>query len=272
MPQDRSFQLTDRDRSVLGPLAENRILTVPQVAVLLGVIEETASRRLQRLKGAGLIRFRRIVDGGPRSASITAEGLKLLGSRAPAPTENPNAYRHDVGVGWLWLGARNGAFGALRSVTTERELRIADNAGRRTPEGSHHGFGLGMLGPHGHPARHYPDLLLRTETGHQIAVELELTAKSRHRMTQIMTAYASDPRIDAVVYLVPTPRLAKLVSDAARRAGISDLVDVRRVAHDRIHGAGEEQTHSRASSRSASSLSTREGSRRQSSAERGAAR
>jgi hypothetical protein len=272
MLQDRSFRLTDRDRAVLGPLAEHRILIAPQVAVLLGVNEETASRRLNRLKAHGLIRYRRIIDGGPGGASITEQGLRRLGNRGGVPTDNAGAYRHDVGTGWLWLGARNGAFGALRSVTTERELRIADKAGRRTPEGSPHGFGLGLLGPHGHPQRHYPDLLLHTDSGHQVAVELELTAKSRQRMSRIMTAYASDPRIDAVVYLVPTQHLATLVSDAARRAGISDLIDIRMVAGDRIDGVGEDVARSRAPSRTSVTSGRRQSALREQSAERGAAR
>jgi hypothetical protein len=272
MPQDRSFQVTHRDRSVLGPLAEHRILIAPQLAVLLGVTEETASRRLQRLRAHGLVRYRRIIDGGPRAASITEEGLRLLGHPGVVPTDNPGAYRHDVGTGWLWLGARNGAFGALRSVATERQLRIADKAGRRTPEGSPHGLGLGMLGPHGHPQRHYPDLLLHTVSGHQVAVELELTAKSRQRMSRIMTAYASDPRIDAVVYLVPAQHLATLVSDAARRAGISDLVDIRMIAGDRIHGVGADGSRSRAFSRGSPTAGRPHGGLHERNAELGAAR
>jgi hypothetical protein len=79
--------------------------------------------------------------------------------------------------------------------------------------------------------------MLDTSAGHRVAVELELTAKSARRMTRIMTAYASDASVDAVLYLVPTRALAQLVSDAARRAGISDLVHVQRIAPDGIAGA-----------------------------------
>ena len=43
------ISLTEADLSVLGPLAEHRILIVPQVALLLGVSDRTAARRLKRL-------------------------------------------------------------------------------------------------------------------------------------------------------------------------------------------------------------------------------
>jgi hypothetical protein len=257
MRSDRGPQVTPTDHAVLGPLAEHRILITPQVAVLLGVAEQTAEKRLRRLREAGLLHYGRTLTGGPGIASISRRGLELLEDPAPEPSENLRAYRHDVGVGWLWLGARDGAFGALSSVVTEQTMRAADSAGRPTAQGAAHGLGLGLLGPHGRPQRHYPDLVLHTESGHRIAVELELTAKSRPRMARIMTAYATDPRIDAVVYLVPTPQLATLVSDAARRAGIADLVDVRAVAKDRIHGVGDDRTSSRASSRGASAPRTR---------------
>ena len=74
-----------------------------------------------------------------------------------------------------------------------------------------YGVGLGLLGSHGQPQRHYPDLMLDTRGGHRVAVELELTAKSARRMARIMTGYASDASVDAVLYLVPTRAIAQVV-------------------------------------------------------------
>jgi hypothetical protein len=233
--------ITDADRSVLGPLAEHRILIAPQVAQLLGVAESTAAQRLRRLQRGGLVEYQRVFAGQPLATWITRRGLDAIEHRLPAPRVDLRGYRHDVGVGWLWLAAREGVFGELTGLTAEREMRASDaRAGgdlgdliAREP----FGVGLGILTPHGQPKRHYPDLVLDTRSGHRVAVELELTAKSRGRMSRIMTAYASDARVDAVLYLVPTAAIARLVSDAARQAGIADLVHVQRLAPDAIHGA-----------------------------------
>ncbi len=227
---------------MLGPLAEHRILIAPQIALVLAVTVDAAGRRMRRLRDAGLVSYGPVFKGAPGIAMITRDGLKALGSSAPEPKFDARAYRHDVGVGWLWLAARRGVFGALDGLITEQAMMSADKAaGAMTarPGREPYGLGIGMLGPHGNPQRHYPDLLLTTHTGHRVAIELELTAKSRHRMDRIMTAYASDARIDRVLYLVPDAALAQRVSDAARRAGISEMVQVRRLAPKAIHGADD---------------------------------
>jgi hypothetical protein len=59
-----------------------------------------------------------------------------------------------------------------------------------------------------------------------VAVELELTAKSRARRERILAGYGSDPRIDAVLYLVDQPALATSIQASARRLGISQLIHV----------------------------------------------
>ncbi len=57
-------------------------------------------------------------------------------------------------------------------------------------------------------------------------------------MGTIMWAYASDARVDHVLYLVGNQRIAHRVSDSARRAGIGDRVHVKLLARDGIEGAG----------------------------------
>ena len=238
MTRAREITITDADLSVLGPLAEHRILIAPQVASLLGVSEDTAARRLSRLREAGLAHHERIFDGHPSAAWITSRGLGAIESRLPRPRLDLRGYRHDVGVGWLWLAAGGGAFGELVEVAADRRMRAQDTASLRAGDPVRYGVGLGLLGPRGRPQHHYPDLVVTQRSGHRVAVELELTAKSPGRMTRIMTAYASDSNIDAVIYVVQNRAIAQLVSDAARRAGIADIVHIRRLASDGIAGAG----------------------------------
>jgi hypothetical protein len=231
------ISITDADRSVLGPLAEHRILIVPQIALLLGVSQGTAAKRLARLQSAGLVHYERIFDGAPAATWITRRGLDAIEHRLPQPRLDLRGYRHDVGVGWLWLTARAGGFGELTGLVADRAMRATDARAAAAGTPVQYGVGLGLRGSHGQPQRHYPDLMLDTRGGHRVAVELELTAKSARRMARIMTGYASDASVDAVLYLVPSRALAQVVSDAARRAGISDLVHVQRLAPDGIPGA-----------------------------------
>ena len=216
-------------------LAEHRVAVAPQVAQLLGVTERTAATRLARLGELGLISFERIFDGQPAAASIRGPGLRQVGSLLPPPRVDLKGYRHDVGVGWLWLAANGGGFGSLSAVVSERQMRSHD---MRAPLGGEP-FGVGIVGldSFGRQARHYPDLLLTTQGGERVAVELELTAKSTRRLDTIMRGYAGDPRIDGVLYVVSSAHLERIITAAATRAGITDLVRVHRLAGGRIHGA-----------------------------------
>jgi hypothetical protein len=227
--------ITERDRELLGLLAEHRVVATPQVASALGVTEGTAATRLRRLRKRRLIGYEAIFRDQPAAAWIMRRGLDTIESRLPPPSIDLKGYRHDVGVGWLWLAARRGAFGPATTIVSERAMRSLDMRSDRTSEA--YGIALGGLDSRGRMTRHYPDLLVTTATGTRVAVELELTAKSARRLDTIMRAYAGDGRIDSVLYLVPDRSLERVVSSAVARAGISDLVRVERLASATVPGA-----------------------------------
>jgi hypothetical protein len=220
-------EITDRDLLVLEFLAEHPFAITPHVQVLLGVAAATASDRLSRLRNLGLVDRGQIFHRSPAAARITGPGLAAVGSRLPEPRE-PNlfTYRHQVGVGWLWLAAHAGTFGPLDAVHTERSMQSHDRRADR--DGPPLGVGLGTVGRSGHEQLHYPDLLVTTARGKRVAIELELTGKSDARLDGIMLAFAADRRIDGVVYLVPARerRLVERIERAARRVGVADLVRV----------------------------------------------
>jgi hypothetical protein len=109
----------------------------------------------------------------------------------------------------------------------ERRLRSHD--GFRDPDAEPVAVRLGGFGPHGNEQLHYPDLVLRTADGRRVALELELTPKSRTRLEKILAGYGADSRYDGVVYLVDRPGVARSVQSAARRLGVSELVHIQRV-------------------------------------------
>jgi hypothetical protein len=228
----------EADFRVLDFLAEHRVAVDSQVQALLGCAPGTAQRRLRSLAEAGLVEREWIFAGHPAACRITARGLGLLERRLPTPSRDLRGYRHDIGIAWLWLAAQNGAFGRLDGIVSEREMRSADRrsmgpevaapgpASREYRAGERYGIGVAVAGPRGGLSLHYPDLLLNTATGHRVAIELELTAKGPRRLDRIMLGYAADARVDAVLYLCPTRAMGLHVQAAARRAAISDRVQV----------------------------------------------
>ena len=228
----RRITLSEIDLELLRFLAEHRFLLADHAAALLGVTRQTASRRLGRLAAAGYVRQASGLKHQPDMHLITPAGLAAAGSTLPRPRVNTLTYEHDVGVAWLWLAARSGTFAPLSEILAERRLRSQDGA--RDP---HAGVGdlpeplgvrKGGVGAHGGERLHYPDLLLRTEDGRWVALELELSTKARTRLESILAAYAADPRIAGVVYLVQSQSVARSVERAARRVGVPDLVHIQR--------------------------------------------
>jgi hypothetical protein len=228
---------SDPDRRVLAFAAEHRLVLAAHVRCLLGVSPRAASARLRALRKAGHLRYHRKLVG-PGCYQIDRRGLAVIASALPRPRDIDLAgYRHDVGLAWLWLAAQRGAFGQVDRVVSEREMRSHD--GR--PEGRAEPLGVRLpgVGPRGGDRRHYPDLVLETATGHRVAIELELTTKTRGRRREILGGYAIDSRIDAVLYLAETAPAMRAIERAAAELGISSLIHVQRVRF--VPGSGAER-------------------------------
>jgi len=243
--------LTEANRRTLALAAEHRLILAAHVATLLGSTEEAADRRLRRLVASGHLRGDRPLTTA-RWFQIEHRGLRAIGSRLPRPRlAGTDASDHDIGLAWLWLAAHRGAFGPMRAIHSERQMRSED--GRPRSEGigpERHAVRLEGVGPYGGERRHYPDLMLETDTGQRVAVELELTGKPRRRTETILGGYAFDQRVDAVLYLVPRPETGKAIARAAAAVGIADMVHVQRVAFGPGSGARRAPGAQRAAGRS----------------------
>ncbi len=242
-----------------------RVAVAPQVQALLGVSARVAQRLVRNLDAGGYVHREWIFAGQEPACRIAAHGLAAVGSRLSAPKLDLACYQHDIGLGWLWLAARSGSFGPLRELHSEREMRSHD--ARADSAGAAIGVGLGEVGPRGRQRLHYPDLLLGTPSGKRIAIELELTGKGRRRLERIMESYAADPRIDAILYLVADRPLGRRIEQAARTAGIGELVHVQALAGP-PQGAPD---HRRALGRRPRTQAAHRGAARAGGAQRGAA-
>jgi hypothetical protein len=220
----RQVRLTVRDQELLAFIAEHRLVLAAHAQALLGTSASTSAARLRALSQAGYLTSRRIFHAQPAAHRITAHGLRAIGSTLPAPRIDLRCYQHDVDLAWLWLAARRGRFGPMREVIGERQMRSGD--ARPDRQGPALGLRLGGVGAHGRDRLHYPDLMLVTPQGHRIGVELELSAKGQTRREKILAGYGSDPRYDAVLYLVKDRAVAESIRASARRLGISSRVHV----------------------------------------------
>ena len=163
---------------------------------------------------------------------MTRDGRGAAGSDLGQPRKlDPALYAHDVGVTWLTAAARRGLFGELSQVVSERRMRSEDGraTGAEDRDGEPHGvryIGGGAGRAAGGRRLHYPDLTVVTASGQRVAFELELQLKGAARRERILSAYAGDPRFDAVVYLVATQKDRRMLEASARRAGLEDRLYV----------------------------------------------
>ena len=217
--------LTERDRAVLAFAAEHRLVLQRQIEKLVGAREGMMRDRLRALVGADYLTSGRVLD--EHHFQIRPRGLTAVGSTLPVPRFKLGAYKHDIGLAWLWLVAHRGSFGPLREVLSERHLRSHDGALERSHEP--YGVRVGGADRYGSERLHYPDLLLIDPHGRRLALELELSTKGRERRELILGGYGADGRIDRVLYLVEDDRgghsIRRALERTVKEMGLSQRVE-----------------------------------------------
>jgi hypothetical protein len=208
-----------RDPELLEFLAVHRLALVDHLSVLLGD-RDVATRHLGALVGSHLVRCERVMRFEPDCVQITRAGLASIRSELPAPEFEPR-YRHDVGVAWMWLAARGGAWGPTERIMTEREMRSRDQRrfqgtgddSRRDQTQSAAPLGI-RFSDDDKGRLHYPDLLL-IRGRRRVAVELQLAAPSPRRLRRILSGYGVDKRVSAILFAIVDPNVGNLVRSAA---------------------------------------------------------
>lgn len=217
-----TIRLNERERVLLEFAARHRLVLDEHARALLGISSTQAASLLRGLANARMLaREPPHLRGRLPCYRATAAGLRTIGSRLPPPQFSLSFYEHDVGLAWLHLAARVGKFGPARTILSEREMRSHDASRERAGPP----LGVRLADAEG---LHYPDLLLELESGHRIALELELTGKGGARRERILGGYAAEPRIDAVVYLAENPAVRRNLRTTVARLGISSRVRVHR--------------------------------------------
>lgn len=184
---------TERDGELLRFIGEQYAITVPQLASLLRCSERNVRFLRQRWLGAGWVHSHPLRWRGPALLWLTGSGIRACGS--PYRSWRPNAA----------LAAHIEAVTDVR-LLLDRELGL----GRWSCERA-----LAQAFPSRSAQRpHLPDAILE-HGGERIAVEVELTLKSRARLQAIVEELAASyPRLWYVAAPSVLPVLRELAADA----------------------------------------------------------
>jgi hypothetical protein len=164
--------LRRRDLEALAWLAEQYGARVDQLGVLLGAGPRTVQRTVARLHAAGLVRTERILVGEPAWVLPTGAGMAACSSGFGVWRPRLGALSHVAAVNDVRLH--------IQSLAPETEW---------IPER--------VLARDRGAGEHLPDGVAITD-GTRVAIEVELTVKSRRRVTAILDELTG--RFDATLY------------------------------------------------------------------------
>lgn len=172
--------LCRRDLDALAWAGEQYAARADQLSVLLGCGPRTVQRLIARLRQARLADQRRLLAGEPAWVIPTVKGLRACD---------------------LSFGAWRPRLGLLSHVAAVNDVRL--HIQERSPEAEWVCERV-LAREREHPGEHLPDALVITED-RRVAIEVELTVKSRKRLESILNELAG--RYDAVLYFcAPAPR------------------------------------------------------------------
>ncbi len=161
------------------------------------VCESGAYRRIRKLVEGGYLERDRVLHGQARIHRVTRKGTKVSGDALPPLTDiNFGTFRHDLVLVDLALTLEEQTGGVF---TPDRRLR--------------HNGGLSGGGLSGHVADGY----LHIGEDEPIAIELELSVKSRVRIRSIIKKYSSDLSIKEVWYYTDRADVTRAIEEAASR-------------------------------------------------------
>lgn len=170
--RDEHETLHRRDLDVLCWLGEQYGARVNQLEILLECGPRTVQRVTGRLRAAGLVTTRRLLVGDPAWVIPTAAGLRAVRQH---------------------FGAWQPRIGLLGHVAAVNDVRLHVQA--RSPESEW--IPERLLARERQAGEHLPDGVVITD-GRRVAIEAELTVKSKRRVTTILDELTRS--FDAVLY------------------------------------------------------------------------
>src|SRR3954468_23771372 len=187
---------TERDLRLLRWVAEQYAVSIPQLARLMGRSEHAARWLRARWQRAGWVQGRTLLVGRPVFVWLTRDGSRVAGAAFKAWEPNAGALAHIEAVNDVRLLVAQRRPEAV--WVCERELSARPLPGAPSVRA------------------HRPDAVVNVDGDRRVAVEVELTLKSRARLERIVGQLLGE--YDAVWYFA-APAPASALAGIAERVG-----------------------------------------------------
>ncbi len=190
------MEFQERDGEILRWVNGFGFATAEQIQRFMQVGQTAAYVRIRKLVDAGYIVRDRILHGQARIHKVSKKGTIASGDQLlPLRDIRLGTFKHDLKLVDLAL-----------MLETETGGRFHPDRRIRHDEGL---SGVGQLG-------HIADGLLYIGEDKPIAIELELSIKSRARIKSIINGYGGDLSVKEVWYFTDQASVARAISKAAK--------------------------------------------------------
>lgn len=209
-----------RDQEMVRLIGRHGAMTMEQVMRAMGTQKTVAYRHFRRCAEARLVERLSIPGVGP-VLHATREGIRYAGLPLPVAAVSPGTIEHTLRCTSVAIGA--GEHIGHEAILTEREIVAAEALEERpiasVPVGSYTGA----------PRKHRADIAVLREEG-TLAIEVELTPKSRRRLEAIIGAWCAaalgDGDLAEVHYLCAPGQTHNAVRRAVEKIGASSVIAV----------------------------------------------
>ena len=185
----------ERDGDVLRWVNSFGFASADQIKKFMGIGQTAAYVRLKKLVNGGYLERERILHGQARIHKVTRRGVIASGDGIlPLKYVNLGTFRHDFRLVDLALMLEEETGGRF---TPDRRIRHDEGLS-----------GVGQLG-------HRPDGYLHIGDDKPVAIELELSVKSRARIQSIIHDYGGNLSVKEVWYYTDNTEVARAISKAA---------------------------------------------------------
>ncbi|OGT35278.1 MAG: hypothetical protein A3F11_10125 [Gammaproteobacteria bacterium RIFCSPHIGHO2_12_FULL_37_14] len=191
--------ITDRDVEILNFINEFGFCEMPQIEKKFGVKTPRSYKVMQRLVKAGLVNHERVFHNRHGAFYLTNEGAKY--THLPAIFNLPkDNYKHQLTIMEVY-------FKLIQLYPTV--VWVSERVLKRDKFTE----GIGKSG-------HIPDGKMIFPDNREIAIEVELTLKSKRRLEQIFRAYGAQFKISEVWYFCSENIVSSLARHAAQKSYI----------------------------------------------------
>ena len=171
--------ITDRDKKILRFINDFGGVQCSQISKFIGTHKQNIYRRLRKMKDYGYVKRHPFWEHKEGVFTTTIEGNKIISDTLkPMRRINKGMIDHDLALVDLAI-----------KITAEGDFFISERRIRQHPD-------IWEF------EEHIPDGLIKKNTGELIAIELELSIKTKKRLEDIFDFYSEHAEISEVRYYV----------------------------------------------------------------------